>query len=171
MRGERKFFLCHALTIQVSVSSFFCRRKNKMETTNFSQGVGQNSFHLVWKPKYSWDRFKFPWIKNDCEAIINKVVFHYSMKFYELKVMLDYVECFVEIPLSMSVSKALNLLKVFSAYKIFRKHPWIRSYFRKGHLLSPGKFFRSVGNVTAEVIKNYIVQSNRATLLQRYYAL
>ncbi|HHE36183.1 MAG TPA: IS200/IS605 family transposase, partial [Candidatus Woesearchaeota archaeon] len=35
-----------------------------------------------------------------------------------------------------------------------------------GHLWSPGKFFRSVGNVTAEAIKNYIAQSNRGSAKQ-----
>ena len=87
----------------------------------------------------------------------------------------DHVHCFVEVPPTMSVSKALNLLKGYSSYKLFQKHRWLRAYFRKGHLWSPGKFFRSVGNVTAEAIKNYIAQSNRAALnqqsLNRYSAL
>ena len=136
------------------------------DTKNFAHGVGQNSYHLVWKPKYSWDLFKFPWVKADCEAILNEAVLRYNMELHELEVMRDHVHCFVSIPPTMSVSKALNLLKGFSAYKLFRKHPWMRSYFRKGHLWSPGKFFRSVGNVTAEAIKNYISESNRNAKLQ-----
>ena len=146
-----------------------------MELTNFAHGVGQNSYHLVWKPKYAWDCFKFPWVKQDCEAILKEAVVRYGLQLYELEVMPDHVHIFVEIPPSMSVSKALNLLKGFSAYKLFRNQPWLRSYFRKGHLWSPGKFFRSVGNVTAEAIKNYIAQSNRMSLQQstitRYSAL
>ena len=141
----------------------------------FNHGVGQNAYHLVWKPKYSWDCFKFPWVKNDCEAIINEAILRYKLKLYELEVMSDHVQVFVEIPPTMRVSKALNLLKGYSSFKLFRKHPWLRNYFRKGHLWSPGKFFRSVGNVTAEAIKNYIAQSNRKSncheLLTRYPAL
>ncbi len=146
-----------------------------MEITNFAHGVGQNSYHLVWKPKYSWDVFKFPWVRKDCEAILNEAGLRYNIKIYELEVMEDHVHIFVEIPPTMSVSVAMNLLKGFSAYKIFQKQPWLRKYFRKGHFWSPGKFFRSVGNVTAEAIKNYIAQSNRAEreqhLLTRYPAL
>ena len=146
-----------------------------MEITNFSHGVGQNSYHLVWKPKYSWDCFKFPWVKKDCETILNEAVLRYGMTLYELEVMSDHIHCFVEIPPTMSVSKALNLLKGYSAYKLFAKHKWLRKYFRKGHLWSPGKFFRSVGNVTAEAIQNYIAQSNRNYIQQqsltRYSAL
>ena len=92
-----------------------------------------------------------------------------------LEVMEDHIHIFVEVPPTMSVSKALNLLKGFSSYKLFQKQPWLRAYFRKGHLWSPGKFFRSVGNVTAEAIKNYIAQSNRnanaQTFIQRYSGL
>ena len=97
------------------------------------------------------------------------------MTLYELEVMPDHIHCFVEIPPTMSVSKALNLLKGYSSYKLFAKHTWLRRYFRKGHLWSPGKFFRSVGNVTAEAIKNYIACSNRKYPMQqsltRYSAL
>ena len=132
-----------------------------MEATKFAHGVGQNSYHLVWKPKYSWDVFKFPWMRKDCEAILIEDAKRYNIKIYELEVMEDHVHVFVEIPPDMSVSKALHLLKGSSSYKLFRKHPWPRKYFRKGHFWSPGKFFRSVGNVTAEAIKNYIAESNR----------
>ena len=131
-----------------------------MNTKNFAHGVGQNSYHLVWKPKHSWNIFKFHWVKADCEAILHEAVLRYKMELHELEVMSDHVHCFITIPPTMCVSKALNLLKGFSSFKLFRKHPWMRSYFRKGHLWSPGKFFRSVGNVTAEAIKNYITESN-----------
>ena len=139
-----------------------------MELTNFSHGVGQNSYHLVWKPKYARNIFKFPWIKKDCEAILNEAALRYKIQVYELEVMEDHIHIFVEVPPTMSVSKALNLLKGFSAYKLFQKQPWLRRYFRKGHLWSPGKFFRSVGNVSAEAIKNYIAESNRGAREQKF---
>jgi len=71
----------------------------------------------------------------------------------------DHVHLFVEVPSTISVSKALQLFKGISSYKLFRQHPWLRNHFRKGHFWSPGKFFRSVGNVTAETIQHYISQS------------
>ena len=133
----------------------------------FSHSVGQNAFHLVWKPKWSWDVFKFPWVRKDCETILRKAVSRYGMHIYELEIMPDHIHIFVEIPPKISVSKALQLLKGYSAYKLFRKHPWLRRYFRTGHFWSPGKFFRSVGNVTAETIQHYIAESNRSTKEQR----
>ena len=75
----------------------------------------------------------------------------------------------------MSVAKALNLLKGYSAYMIFKHHPWLRRHFRTGHFWSPGKFFRSVGSVTDDAVRHYIAESNRGArtqqILTRYPAL
>ena len=135
---------------------------------HLNHSVGQNSFHFVWKPKYCWDPFKFLPVKNCCEAAIRKSCRRHGMKLIELEVMSDHVHCFVNLHPSMSVSKALQLLKGFSSKMLFEHFPWLRRYFRKGHLWSPGKFFRSVGAVTDEAIKNYIAESNRGTRQQQF---
>ena len=146
-----------------------------MEIKHNNHSVGQNSYHLVWKPKWSKNPMKFLPVQNVCEASIKNVAKRYGMQIFELEVMPDHIHLFVDIPSTMSISKALQLLKGFSAKKIFEHHPWLRRHFRTGHFWSPGKFFRSVGNVSAEAIKNYIAGSNRASkfqrLLTRYPAL
>lgn len=124
-----------------------------------NHGVGQNAYHLVWKPKYARDPFKFESVRMDCEQILYEIAHRYDFEIYELQVMPDHVHLFVEVPPIMSVSKALQLFKGISSFKLFRQHTWLRNHFRKGHLWSPGKFFRSVGNVTAETIQHYISQS------------
>ena len=142
-----------------------------------SHSVGQNAFHFVWKPKYSWDVFKFPWMQKDCETILREAAERYGCFIHALNVQPDHVHLFVELPASLSVSKALQLFKGYSSYKLFAKHKWLRSYFRKGHFWSPGKFFRSVGNVTAETIKHYSKESQGGlkfesqNSLSRYSAL
>jgi len=126
---------------------------------NFNHAVGQNAYHLVWKPKYAKDPFKFDIVRKDCEQFLREAAQKYCCEIYELQVMPDHVHLFVEIPPTISVCKALQLFKGISSFKLFRKHPWLRKHFRKGHFWSPGKFFRSVGNVTAETIQHYISQS------------
>ncbi len=146
-----------------------------MELKHNNYSVGQNSYHLVWKPKWAKDPMKFLPVLKVCEASIKNVAKRYNMKIFEMEVMPDHIHLFIDIPSTMSVSQALQLLKGFSAKKIFEHQPWLRKYFRTGHLWSPGKFFRSVGNVSAEAIQNYIAGTNRTskfqTLLNRYPAL
>ena len=126
---------------------------------NFRHAVGQNAYHLVWKPKYAKDPFKFDLVRKHCEQFLLEIAQKYDFEIYELQVMSDHIHLFVEIPPTMSVCKALQLFKGISSYKLFKQHPWLRKHFRKGHFWSPGKFFRSVGNVTAETIQHYISQS------------
>ena len=118
---------------------------------------------------------KFLPVLKVCEASIKNVAKRYNIQIIEMEIMPDHVHLFVDIPSTMSVSQALQLLKGFSAKKIFEHHPWLRKHFRTGHFWSPGKFFRSVGNVSSEAIQNYIAGTNRTakfqTLLTRYPAL
>ncbi|HLC80427.1 MAG TPA: IS200/IS605 family transposase, partial [Candidatus Nanoarchaeia archaeon] len=125
----------------------------------FGHAVGKNCFHLVWKPKYAKDPMRIPGIRRDVEFFLREVCERYHFEIYESSIQPDHVHLFCDLPPTMSIAKALQLLKGYSAYAIMHKHPWLRKYFRKGHFWSPGKFFRSVGNVTAETIQHYISQS------------
>ena len=127
-----------------------------MNLQTFSHAFGQNAFHFVWKPKYAMDPFKFFGVKVDCERFITEIAVKNGCKIYKLHVAVDHVHIFVELPATMSVSRALQLFKGYSAFKLLSKHPWLRRYFTKGHFWSPGKFFRSVGNTTSEAVEHYI---------------
>ena len=130
-----------------------------MDLQHFKHAVGQNVFHLVWKVKYAKDPFKFFGLRVDCERFIHEVADRHGFTIYELKVVPDHVHLFVHIPPTISISKALQLFKGYTSFKLMHKHPWLRKYFRKEHFWSPGKFFRSVGNTTAEAVQHYIAQS------------
>ena len=130
-----------------------------MNLKSRKHSFGQNAFHFVWKPKYAKDPMKFFGVREDCKRILYAAAWRYGCEIYELHVAVDHVHLFVELPPTMCVSKALQLFKGYSAFKLLHKHPWLRNYFRKGHLWSPGKFFRSVGNTTTEAVQHYIVSS------------
>ncbi len=130
-----------------------------MNLRSTKHAFGQNAFHFVWKPKYAKDPMKFYGVRVDCERFIREVAERHGFEIYELHIAVDHVHLFVEMPATMSVSRALQLFKGFSAYKLLHKHLWLRNYFRKGHFWSPGKFFRSVGNTTSEAVQHYISSS------------
>jgi putative transposase len=73
-----------------------------------------------------------------------------------MKVLEDHIHLFVEIPPSMSVSTAFQYLKGKSSRILRRNFPWLRKF---KCLWSKGKFSRSVGNVTRDVIEHYISKS------------
>ena len=81
------------------------------ELTYRSHSVGQNAFHFVWKPKYASDFLKYEQVNKVCQGAIRLVAIQYNCKIYELQVMPDHIHLFVELPPTISVSKALQLFK------------------------------------------------------------
>ena len=85
---------------------------------------------------------------------LHLIAINYQFVIHELQVREDHVHLFVEIPPSVCVSKALQLFKGVSSRILRRNFSYLREDGK--HLWSPGKFYRSVGNVSADVIQNYI---------------
>ena len=78
-----------------------------------------------------------------------------GMNIHEIRVLRDHIHCFIEVPPSMSVSQAFQYLKGGSSRILRRNFKWLRKF---KCLWSKGKFYRSVGNVTSDVIEHYITK-------------
>jgi putative transposase len=126
---------------------------------NNKHSVGQNSFHFVWCPKYRWHALKPKPINKMCEALIRGTCYYNDCKVLELEVMEDHIHLFVELPPTISVSDAFHKIKGRTSRILRKRFPWLRKLYKKGHMWSPGKFYRSVWAVTADTIKNYIKYS------------
>lgn len=136
-----------------------------VELIKHKHGIGQSAYHLVWRPKYNFSCFRNPYPRKVIVEALKETAGKWKIKIYEMEVMPDHVHIFVEIPPTMTVSFCLQILKGGSAREFFKKCTIWRRFFlghgqKKCHLWSPGKFFRSVGCVTAEVVENYIKNSN-----------
>jgi len=128
----------------------------KFNLKHKNHAVGQNCYHLVWKTKYSAPIFNSTAYRKVCEGALRQVAVNYSFHIYELQVMPDHIHLFVDLPSTMPVSKALQLFKGISSRMLRRQFDFLRD---EKCLWSPGKFLRSVGNVTADIINNYIKYS------------
>jgi putative transposase len=94
--------------------------------------------------------------KNLCEEILREVAARHKIDIAELSVMPDHIHTLVGIPPTMSVSKALHLLKGASSHELFKRKPNFRKRYPKGHFWSPGKFYRSVGDANLETVTKYV---------------
>ena len=131
-----------------------------MELKAINHGYGQNTYHFVFVPKYRYTMFRYEGIKRICKKSFYATAYKYGFKIHALEIMPDHVHLFVEFNPSYSVSKVIQLFKGRAAHNIFSKIPYLkRRYYSHGHFWSAGKFYRSVGNVTADTIQHYIKQS------------
>lgn len=68
----------------------------------------------------------------------------------------DHVHLMVSIPPQVTISNLVQKLKGKSAYKLLGEFEKLRQQYWGGHLWARGYFCRSSGNVTDEIIKQYI---------------
>ena len=129
----------------------------KLNLKHCRHSVGQNAYHLVWKPYKANPLFKNLQFKKVCEGALRLVAQRYGFKVYELQVMPDHIHLFIECPKTISISKTLELFKGVSSRILKRNFSYLRE--NQPRLWSKGKFYRSVGNVSFDVIHNYIVSS------------
>jgi putative transposase len=127
--------------------------------SSYSHGYGQTSYHIVLVPKYRRRAFARPDIERCLRVLIEGIARKEEMRLHALEVMADHVHLFLDMPPYKSVAQGVQLLKGKTAYHLFRVFPELRAMFRGGHLWSRGKFFRSVGEVTADAIQHYILES------------
>ena len=136
-----------------------------VEITAHKHSVCQSAYHMVWRPKYNFSVFRHPYPRKIVIEALKETANKWRISIYEMEVMPDHIHIFVEVPPTMTVSMAFQVLKGGSARLFFKRCTIWRRFFlghgqKKCHMWSPGKFFRSVGSVTAEVVQNYIKNSN-----------
>ena len=133
---------------------------NMKEIARTAHAVGQNCFHMIWAPKYRYPVFKFPNYRQEMEIILRDTAQRHNIVIHELCVESDHIHLFVELPPTLSVSGAFQIIKGGSSYAFRNKHPMLRKY---RALWSIGKFYRSVGAVTDVAIQRYINDSHHIT--------
>ena len=113
--------------------------------------------HIVLIPYKRKKIFKRDDIRFCAENILIAISKRYKFEIIEMKVMEDHVHLFVSIKPTHAISTIVQCLKGISSKHLREMFPELKAYGNK--LWSAGKFFRSVGSVTAETVEYYIKES------------
>ena len=124
--------------------------------SHYAHSVGVMMLHLEWKPKYAYKMFGKEDQKNLISACIRRAASLHNIKIIVLSVMPEHIHISVEIPPTMSQSKALQLLKGGLSYQLFRANEHFRLRYPRGHFFSPGALANSTGYNTVETVDNYV---------------
>ena len=114
--------------------------------------------HLVFVSKYRYRMFKNPkTCKIIHDAIYDSAQRHgIGVKEFAVGEDFEHVHLEIDVPNTMSVATAVQLLKGYSAYVVFKEIPNHRLRYRRGHFWSEGYSNGSVGPQNEETIQNYI---------------
>ena len=121
-----------------------------------NHNVGIARWHLQWCTKYRYKMFRQEKLRVSCEVAVKECCARHGIKIIAVNVQPDHVHLVVELQRGMTDVKALQLLKGFSSFLLFRLEPNIRKRYPKGHLWSAGSFSATVGYTELDTILNYV---------------
>jgi putative transposase len=111
--------------------------------------------HLVWTTKY-----RKPVMRGDVglrvREVIRQVCRAEEVEILKGHVSKDHVHLFVSIPPQVTISRLVQRVKGKSSHALLAEFSHLRKAFWGRHLWARGYFCCSSGNVTDEVIKQYI---------------
>ena len=118
--------------------------------------------HLVWVTKYRRAVLQGE-VGTQLRELIRQICGQEDVLIINGHVAKDHVHLLVSLPPQVTISRLVQRLKGKSAYKLLQEFPHLRKKFWGQHLWARGYFCCSSGNVTDEVIKQYIANQNLGT--------
>jgi|ERR1700742_351689 len=111
--------------------------------------------HMVWVTKY-----RKPAMTGEVglrvRELIREICGHHEVTIIKGHISKDHVHLFVSVPPRVTISRLVQALKGKSSYKLMQEFPHLQKKFWGRHIWARGYFCVSSGNVTDEVIKEYI---------------
>jgi putative transposase len=124
-----------------------------------SHSVYDLKYHLVWITKY-----RKPVIFGDVairlRELIREICKSLDIEIIKGHVSKDHVHLFVSVPPQMSISKVMGRIKGKTSRKMLSEYRRLGKEFWGRHLWARGYFAASSGNVTDEVIMQYIAMQD-----------
>jgi putative transposase len=116
--------------------------------------------HIVWTTKY-----RRPVLTGEVglgvRDLIREICAAHEVTIMKGHISRDHIHLFVSIPPQVTISRLLQWLKGETAYKLLQEFPHLKKKFWGRHIWARGYFCCSSGNVTDEVIMQYIEQQDQ----------
>jgi putative transposase len=112
-------------------------------------------YHIVWITKYR-KPVMVGAIAKRLQEIIRQVCSQNEVEILSGHISKDHVHMLVSVPPHLSVSKLVQYMKGNSSHKLQMEHKELNKQYWGRHLWARGYFVASTGNVTDEIIAEYI---------------
>ena len=126
-----------------------------MDYRKGSHSLYDIKLHIVWITKYRKPVLHGA-VGQRLRDILRRICEEHDVQILAGNVRLDHVHMLVSIPPKLSVSKLMQKLKGVSSRKLLQSDKRLQKEFWGKHLWARGYFAVSTGNVTDEIIAEYI---------------
>ena len=111
--------------------------------------------HLIWIPKYR-KRVLTGQVAIRTRDILRQVACEHEITIITGKVSADHIHMFIAYPPTHNISKVMQWLKGISSRLLLAEYPHLKKQFWGRHLWARGYLAVSSGNITDEMINEYI---------------
>lgn len=122
------------------------------------------NFHLVFVTKYRKQMFTDDEKRNQLKTILQSIADYKGITIQSMEIMSDHVHLMISFPPKFAASDVVKSFKGASAREWFRRYPNDRQKLWKGHLWSNTFFMSTIGNVSKDVVDNYIKNQMKNSL-------
>jgi len=119
--------------------------------------VFYHRYHIVWITKYRYKVLDGV-VRERVREIIRQVCRELDVTIVKGVLAKDHVHMMISIPPSLSVSDVVRRMKGRSSHKVQREFPELKKRYWGRHFWARGYFSTTSGNVTDEIILQYIEQ-------------
>ena len=112
-------------------------------------------YHIVWITKYR-KKILSGLVGIRVRELVREICKNNDVEILKGHVSEDHVHLFVSVPPHLSISKLVQYLKGKSSYKLMQENKQLSKQFWGRHLWARGYFVATPGNITDEVILEYI---------------
>ena len=116
----------------------------------------RTTYHLVWVTKYRKVIFTTLNRREAMMEMLSLMAENNDITILESEVMEDHIHLVVSFPPNKSISTVMKALKGASAREWFQQFPETKKELWKGSLWSASYFVSTVGNVSKEVVMQYV---------------
>ena len=111
--------------------------------------------HLIWIPKYR-KKVLTGEIAHRAREVLRKTAMENDVEILSGKIACDHIHMFISYRPNLSISKIVQQLKGVSSHILMSEFPTIRKKFWGRHFWARGYLAVSSGNITDEMIQQYI---------------
>ena len=112
-------------------------------------------YHIVWITKYR-KRVLSGIVAERARELLRGICKEHEVEIIRGHISSDHVHLFVSVPPHLAISKLVQYLKGKSSYKMLQENQQLSKMFWGRHLWGRGYFVATSGNITDEVIMEYI---------------
>lgn len=120
-----------------------------------SHSVYDIKYHIVWITKYR-KSILTGLLAERVRELLRQICKEQDVEIIKGHISKDHIHMFVSVPPHLAVSKLVQYMKGKSSYKLMAENKQIQKLYWGRHLWGRGYFAASSGNITDEVIMEYI---------------